>query len=176
MPAVKVKCYHFGPDLSVIMERFKCSEEIAQRALNWAWESACQQFWESFNPGWYNDLEEYYFPGTGASIVQEGRSGGWAAVDGLKALEDWDAVDLARWRKFENSLTREVASTAKDFESILGDMESNRWCEPDAEQYNFCDTRDGKTFCVADVERVRREAGDAAVKAYIDALPGKVSA
>jgi hypothetical protein len=34
-------------------------------------------------------------------VSREGRSGGWAVVTGLPNLEDWDAVQLAKWRKFE---------------------------------------------------------------------------
>lgn len=36
-----------------------------------------------------------------ASIEYQGRSGGWATVEGIKPFEAWDATDLAKWRKFE---------------------------------------------------------------------------
>lgn len=34
-------------------------------------------------------------------VEQDGRSGGWLVVTGLPDLEEWDAVQLAKWRKFE---------------------------------------------------------------------------
>jgi hypothetical protein len=34
-------------------------------------------------------------------VEQDGRSGGWLVVTGLPDLEDWDAVQIAKWRKFE---------------------------------------------------------------------------
>jgi hypothetical protein len=40
----------------------------------------------------------------------------------------------------------------------LEDIESNRWAEPGAEQYNFLDTKDGKTACVVDIVRIQTEA------------------
>lgn len=48
------------------------------------------------------------FPGHSVTLEQEGRSGGWVAVHGLPDLEDWDAVLLARWRKFER-IARSIA-------------------------------------------------------------------
>jgi len=35
------------------------------------------------------------------TVYSEGRSGGWAIVDGLPEFESWNAVDLMRWRRFE---------------------------------------------------------------------------
>ncbi len=39
--------------------------------------------------------------GPRVSVEQDGRSGGWAVVTGLADIEDWDAVALAKWRRFE---------------------------------------------------------------------------
>jgi len=38
--------------------------------------------------------------GAGVTVERAGRSGGWAVVHGLEDVEDWDAVMLAKWRKF----------------------------------------------------------------------------
>jgi hypothetical protein len=60
-------------------------------------------FWLMCGDGWdrLKDLaEEIWGPASGVSIGSEGRSGGWAVVDGLPDVEDWDAVALAKWRKF----------------------------------------------------------------------------
>lgn len=170
LPCVNVKLYNYGPSLDKITAKFGCTEEVAQRALEWAWESDCQQFWESFEEGVYNDLDAYYFPNQGASVEQNGRSGGWLVVHGLKDVDEWDAIDLMRWAKFEKSIRAEVKGTGKDHDAILKNMEHNRWCETDAQQYNFIDLKDapGKSACIADIERIRREAGDAAVTQYIE--------
>jgi hypothetical protein len=42
------------------------------------------------------------------TVQQTGRMGGWLEVEGLPDLEDWDAVLLGKWRKFEK-LARTVA-------------------------------------------------------------------
>lgn len=34
-------------------------------------------------------------------IYGEGRSGGWLVVHGLPDVDEWDAIALARWRRFE---------------------------------------------------------------------------
>ena len=168
-PCINVKVRNYGPSTETIMERFKCTEELAQQALEWAFEGDCQQFWESFDTGMYNDLNEYYFPGEGASVQQDGRSGGWLVVHGLKDVDDWNAIDVMRWAKFEKSIRGEIKGGCADHEHILEGMEHNRWCEPFAQQYNFFDLKDapGKHACVADVERIRHEAGNAAVSEFL---------
>ena len=34
-------------------------------------------------------------------VELDGRSGGWLVVTGLPDIEEWDAVQLSKWRKFE---------------------------------------------------------------------------
>lgn len=34
-------------------------------------------------------------------VELDGRSGGWLVVTGLPDIEEWDAIQLAKWRKFE---------------------------------------------------------------------------
>ena len=61
---------------------------------SWFWEVCAFEF-EMVE----QDAAEIF--GSGVKCWQEGRSGGWVVVDGLPELEDWDAVALAKWRRFE---------------------------------------------------------------------------
>lgn len=38
--------------------------------------------------------------GPGVKVYSEGRSGGWAIVDGLPPFDSWDAVMVAKWTRF----------------------------------------------------------------------------
>lgn len=69
--------------------------------------------------------------GDGVSVSQEGRSGGWAVVDGLPEIEDWDAVRLAKWRKFER-IAREIADGVPY--QMLGMIELNQFAAWSEEQ------------------------------------------
>ena len=143
-PAVNVKCYDW-PDIDASIERFKCSRETAERAAQWAWESAQEQFWE---------IETEYATehfGRGVDAYSAGRSGGWLVVMGLPDIEYWDALDLAKWRGFESGVKRSVKAWA-ELEPILDTIDANRWAEENSERYNFTD-KDGATVCLADVER-----------------------
>lgn len=64
-------------------------------------------------------------------VWQEGRSGGWMAVHGLPSIEEWDAIALGRWRRFERYVRsmvedhpRQVASLVamNDYESHLAGL------------------------------------------------------
>jgi hypothetical protein len=56
----------------------------------------CSNEWEMLE----QDAAEVF--GAGAvEIHAGGRSGGWACVTGLPDIADWDAVALAKWRRFE---------------------------------------------------------------------------
>jgi hypothetical protein len=58
-------------------------------------EATCEDSWEMLG----NDVEEIFGPNV--KLYAEGRSGGWAVIDGLADFEEWDAIDLAKWRRFE---------------------------------------------------------------------------
>jgi hypothetical protein len=59
------------------------------------WSEACREGWEMLD----SMAKEIW--GQEAKVFSEGRSGGWATVDGIKEFEQWDAVDLSKWRRFE---------------------------------------------------------------------------
>lgn len=145
-PAVNVKHYGLNFDLvGRIVDKFGCSEAVAERAAGWQWDMACQVFWEDVG-----GTAEYIL-GPGLKVYSAGRSGGWAIVIGLPPIESWDAVQLAKWRKFENALRREVEYRTS-WQAVYEDIEANRWAEENAEEYNYCDTKQG-TICLADVPR-----------------------
>lgn len=70
-------------------------------------EWACQEAWEEYIQEdarqCFPDLRPQYL-GNGRYnnylVVSEGRSAGWAVIPALPPLEEWDAVMLARWRRF----------------------------------------------------------------------------
>ncbi len=144
-PAVNVKHYGSGHG-SKVQEKFSCTEEVAERALQWQWEACCKMFWE--------DIQEWAKEcfGPRVKVWSAGRSSGWAVVEGLPDLDDWNAIQLGKWAKFAKMCSREIEYLASE-EVIIEDIEANRWAEENSEQYNYTDKRDGKTVCLADVPR-----------------------
>ena len=68
-------------------------------------------FWDTCNFEWevLQDDATDIFDGYRVTVNSAGRSGGWAIVRGLPDIENWDAVLLAKWRRFEK-LARGVAA------------------------------------------------------------------
>lgn len=64
-------------------------------------------FWSACDSGW-DDLQEVVTEiygktlyGNPVKVFSEGRQGGWAVISGINEdVESWNAVDLAKWRKF----------------------------------------------------------------------------
>ena len=101
VPHVNVKVHRGLESL-----RFPLDEAPAELTLEWIranlsddqlgelfWET-CQNEWEMLQ----QDATEIF--GAGVEVNAGGRSGGWACVTGLDDIADWDAVALAKWRKF----------------------------------------------------------------------------
>ena len=57
---------------------------------------ACEMEWDTAE-----DTARDVLCNNRVKVWSEGRSGGWAVVDGLPDIDDWDAIMLARWRRFE---------------------------------------------------------------------------
>lgn len=149
-PAVNVKVHRF-PQADDIADHFHCSEETAQKAAEYAWETAQTCFWENVQ----GTAEDVF--GKGVKAYSAGRSSGWVIIDGLTEIESWDAIDLAKWRKFEKIIKAEVKyRTSK--EVVFEDIEANRWAEDGAEQYNFIDTKDGQSHCIVDLKKQDRQS------------------
>jgi hypothetical protein len=59
-------------------------------------------------------------------VYSKGRSSGWLTVHGLPPVESWDAVDLARWRRFEREVESDVEYRTSA-EYTLEAIEANGW-------------------------------------------------
>jgi hypothetical protein len=93
--------------------------------------------------------EYAYFPGEKVTVDCQGRSGGWLVVLGLPPVEEWDAVMVSRWNKFQNDVRNDV-DYQMGKEAMLEAIEANEWWKDGASQYNYIDTDKG-TLCLADV-------------------------
>ena len=124
-PAVNIKAYNL-PGLYTIMDAAGIpaeEERAAEERLNTAFEGIC----ESFHEEWTDPaMAREYFPQRRfgpVRIYSAGRSGGWLEVHGLPALESWDAIDLAYWRRFETAVLRDVQYRTS-LEYILDEMQA----------------------------------------------------
>lgn len=65
-------------------------------------------FWLTCEVGWEELQEkarEIY--GKHVKVYSEGRSGGWAYIDGINTdVETWDAIEFTKWRSFSNFAKR----------------------------------------------------------------------
>ena len=153
-PSVNVKVYHVGCDTSDVIAMFPtCSEAQAEKALEYAFTSACESFWDywagSDNAGIGENSEYAYFPGEKLRVYSSGRSGGWLIVQGLPPVEDWNAVMVNRWNKFQKDVKTDVAYHVSK-EALLEAIESNEWWKEHSSQYNHIDGKDG-SYCLADI-------------------------
>lgn len=145
VPAINVKSYSF-PRASQVQEEFKCSEEVAERALEFAFQSAQEQFWQDIQ-----DTVRYVLGEETVRVFSEGRSGGWLVVEGLPDVSEWNAIRLEKWRKLEKIIKAEI-QYLESWEQVRDAIESNQWAEDGAEEYNFVDTPSGPK-CVAELNR-----------------------
>lgn len=150
-PAVNVKVHGLYPMQSKIEQAFNCSEETAEKALQFAFDSACEMFWNENAQEIANDVF-----GDSVTIYSAGRSSGWLIVVGLSDIEDWNAVDLAKWRKFENAIKAEVKYLTS-WEYLQDMIDANRWAEDGAERYSFYEQSDGESFCFVDWKKEQIE-------------------
>lgn len=155
LPAVYVKADHFGRGLSA--ETLNCSEETFEKAMQYAYDMAVEGFWESDAP----DICEHHL-GKGLKVYAVGRSNGHLVIEGLPPVEDWDAIRVSAWGRFEKAI-RQAVEYRCSAEVIREDIEANRWNEEGAEMYNFFDKKDGSTVCIAELKQQAKAAGFAPV-------------
>jgi hypothetical protein len=113
LPAVNVKVYD---SLADGYKKFRADDPDADAGftLDWIEENVSEEaldalFWHTCE--WETEYVEGFVAeilGPHATLERQGRSGGWLAIRGLDDLDEWDAVQLAKWRKFEK-WTRDVA-------------------------------------------------------------------
>jgi hypothetical protein len=85
-------------------------EHVSEDALDSIFWMQCENEFE-YLASWATEDEDAIFPSSRygrLTVEREGRMGGWAVVGGLPDIEEWDAILLARWRKFER-VARDIA-------------------------------------------------------------------
>ncbi len=155
VPAVNVKVYHMGASARDVAKRFGCSEDQADKALEFVFQSAQEQFWEQAS-----DYAQEIF---GAKVYSQGRCGGWLVVDGItrEDAESWDAIALGKWAQLVKWCEAEIAHLTCA-EAIMDAIDANQWHKDGAEAYNFVDTDKGPR-CIADLKSEAKAAGFGAV-------------
>lgn len=110
-PMVNVKHHLWVPDL---IRKYKDNgtHEFSDDAGFWAW---LEEQWDSSNYDAWDSADEWarelcwedarecahdIWPFRELGVWGAGRSGGWLVVEGLRPVEDWDAIELGRWARF----------------------------------------------------------------------------
>ncbi len=105
-PAVNVKVYksmaegfrEFSkatPDMHPDFTEEWIDENLSDEEVNSYWEFAVERAWEFLE----DDAQEIF--DTHVKVYSEGRSGGWAIVDGINQdVDSWDAIEFSKWKKF----------------------------------------------------------------------------
>jgi hypothetical protein len=100
-PHANVKVYRTFQDV-----RFPLEDAPEELTLEWIEQNVPEDddslFWRTCEAEWemlQQDADEIF--GSGVEVHAGGRSGGWACVTGLPDIDEWDAVMLAKWRRFE---------------------------------------------------------------------------
>lgn len=153
-PSVCVKVYNVGASIEDVVAKFACTEAQAEKALGFAFDAACRAFWEYWQDttgDCENGLSDNaYFPGHDVTVHCEGRSGGWLIVNGLPEIDEWDAILVTCWNKFQKDVKADVDyRMGKD--TLLEDIDANKWHLEGASEFNFCDVPDKGTVCLAEV-------------------------
>lgn len=117
---IKVKNPYLWEHVDKAKKEFECSEETAEKTLNWAFDSGCEQFWD-----WAQQQADELF-GPCIKVWQEGRSGGWLIVEGLPRWDDWDAIDLMYWYRFQKRI-KEAVKFYSSWEYLKETIEGNPW-------------------------------------------------
>jgi hypothetical protein len=148
LPAVNVKVYKGPLDLDdATWETVRSEAGVDQRfdrewvetnvsdslmdSLFW---DTCQWNFEQIE----TDAEEI-FGAYGVTVHHEGRSGGWAVVEGLPDIDEWDAILIAKWGKFERWAKLIAADVPYSMLVGIAINEFQVWAEADAERLE-CET------------------------------------
>lgn len=144
-PAVNVKHHLWIPDL-IRKHRGNGTHEFSDDAGFWAWleerwdandyesmdgadEWARESCWEMAQ-----ELAEECWPTRSVIVYSEGRMGGWATVHNLPDIEDWDAIALGRWAKFERGV-KQIAHEEYPYQFVWN-LHVNVWQHIRAERAN----------------------------------------
>lgn len=130
-PCVNVKVYDSLEDgfrkLSKVMKlnpHFTpewIEQHVSDERIQAYWEMECECGWEALE---YDATE---ILGPYAKVHQDGRSSGWCVVRDLPLLQDWDAVQLAKWRSFEKFAKREADNVMSAVVERIYDEDFQDW-------------------------------------------------
>jgi len=165
LPAINVKYYgRTGYTPEKIAEHFGCDEATAERAAQWCYESAVEQFWEqaldSLNFAMLGDEKASHLKPCGLNdgpyeIFADGRMGGWLVVRGLGDIAGMSGATFQKWRKFCRFIRDEMTYLASwDYGREM--IEANEWA-PKADTLEAA-AENVRTADAANLAKVAREA------------------
>jgi hypothetical protein len=140
LPAWNVKVYKRGVfDPAIVRKHFKCDQKQAEKAVEWAWESSQEQWWEQAQQDAEYHLSENIKPSSAhhkVKVGSSGRSGGWLVLRGLPDIPDkdapieetFDAETMLALGKFEEDILGSIDFHLNDEEGLLETIEMNSWC------------------------------------------------
>lgn len=132
VPTVNVKIHYLSGVNEAVMAKFSCTEAEAEKAVGYAIESECEDFWRYWSGDEDSDALDHYWPvrlyGT-ITVESAGRSSGWLVVRGLPELSAWNAITLGHWRRFENAVREDVKYRCS-VECLIELIEANDWAQP----------------------------------------------
>ncbi len=137
------------PELKAMSDAgyYEEAEKITRRALGYYLDSCMEEIKEDAET---DAAEVFGIPWNRVEITmeQENEESGGVGVDNLSPVQYWDAVDLRKWQKFERWI-KEGVSGMSSLESAVDMITANNWHMPGAQLYNFVDTANGGTLCLA---------------------------
>lgn len=142
-PAVNVKIYRDLRDAWPEFERTERSEDgltlewieeqMTEERIADVWGHACVSEFE-YLERWATGADgDSLFPDDSVTLHWTGRSGGWIEVSGLPDIEEWSAVHLARWRRFER-IARELADGVPLQTLCLIEINDYEWARDEEEE------------------------------------------
>lgn len=157
-PAINVKVHNFGGHGNELADYFKVNEmkdrmeelmeggedkvqEEWEQAVQWAFESQQETFWDGVQEYGQLILEEVFGP---VKIYSEGRSGGWLVVHSAygnngkiatrqEVDDEWDAIKVSCWGRFSQAIKADV-EWLSSFEQVKELIEANEWFAPMKEE------------------------------------------
>lgn len=103
-------------------------ETFSDEYLDGLFWMTCEHEWEMVE----QDAETVF--GSGVTVERDGRSGGWAVVHGLGDIEEWDAIAIAKWRRFERYAKLLASDVPYQMVASLFYNEFERWAEEESER------------------------------------------
>ena len=127
-PAVNVKVRTFSSRMAQrLADHYNIDDDARiETALEWAFESLQQGFWEDAPTFAERYLSSAF--GGNLKVYSEGRSGGWLVVYGVGDIADWDAIRVSAWGRFEQAVRAEIDFLCA-YERIFETIDANGWID-----------------------------------------------